>query len=282
MPASPDRGEGYIYAVTGEEYLILARRAARSLRRVDPDRPIDLFTDAAVEDPVFDRVHRLERVSIRPKIEAMRRARFARTLYLDADTIPLAPLDDVFGVLERFDMALCAEQRRADFRARRQMKREPVPLAFPQPNSGVVALRPAPVVLRLLEEWERWAHDGTQSFDQHSLRVLLYRSEVRLHTLPDEYNMMWYTNRLANPDGHCAPRILHQPILHKLPPGDPEAPFDLGVLLDAEQMEALRHILSRDLTLERYIDPGTALEERPKPRPRSFKHKLYDALRRRL
>lgn len=257
--AAPAASRGYVFAVTGPAYLTLARRAARSLRRVVPDAAIDLFADAPPGDPVFDREHPLERRSRRPKMEALLRSRFERTLYLDADVIPLAPFDDVFDVLDRFDIALTAEQRRNDQRPRHQIPGEEVPAAFPQLNGGFMAVRRNPATDAFLEEWRRRVHDGKQRFDQAMLRVLLYRGTLRMHILPAEYNVMFLGPFMRLGRGsasYAAPRLLHWPALHEQPPGDPEQPFDPAELLHPTQLEQIRSLLSTDRTIRSHLDLG--------------------------
>lgn len=55
---------GVVVAATGERQIFLARRAAHTLERIEPDLPIDLFADTDPKDPVFDRVHSLLRAMI--------------------------------------------------------------------------------------------------------------------------------------------------------------------------------------------------------------------------
>ena len=62
---------------------------------------------------VFDAVHPVPRVHPRAKIDCMPLSRFDRTLYLDSDTLALATFGDLFDLLERFDLALAHDMRRA-------------------------------------------------------------------------------------------------------------------------------------------------------------------------
>ncbi|EYD70655.1 putative nucleotide-diphospho-sugar transferase [Limimaricola hongkongensis] len=255
---------GYIYAATGEGYVTLARKSARSLRRVVPDAQIDLFTDAPLDDAVFDRVHLVEHPTQRPKIEALRRSRFERSIYMDADTVALAPFDDLFGVLDRFDIALCAEQRRNDLRNRTQSPDGDVPAAFPQLNSGLVALRRSAETRAFLDAWHERVHRGDQKFDQLTLRQLLYVSDLRLHVLPPEYNALFLKPFMNLGPAFTAPRMLHSPSLHQRPAGSPDTPFDLSELLTPPQAEKLAELLGADQTIARFVHPGTGTPARPK------------------
>ena len=105
---------GVIYVATGDGFRALAEASARSLRAVEPGLAVDVFTDDpdAVSDGVFDRVHPIYAPHARSKLECMGRTRFDRTLYLDCDTLVLAPLADLFDLLVQFDLALAHDMRR--------------------------------------------------------------------------------------------------------------------------------------------------------------------------
>lgn len=96
---------GFVFATTGEQYTTLARRAARTLRGVMPQCNIDLFTDRAVDDDVFDQIHRLDHNWFRPKMQAIRESRFERTIVMDADLVVVADISEVFQVLDHCDIA---------------------------------------------------------------------------------------------------------------------------------------------------------------------------------
>lgn len=280
---------GFVYAATGADYVTLARRSARSLRQVIGDSlPIDLFTDSPVTDPVFDRVHSLSTVSRRPKVEAMLNSRFDRTIYLDCDTICLAPIDDIFDVLDCFDLAICAEQRRNDLRVRTQHRLGTVPVAFPQPNTGLVGLRKSAASRALLEEWHRVIHSGTEKFDQHSFRYLLFHSDLRFHTLPVEYNVMFLGTFMGPARGLAAPRLLHLPKLHEKPAGDPTRPFVVAEELGPNVVARLAQTLNEDATLAAHIALGEAgglVRPASKPAvslPRRLLRRLINTLRERL
>lgn len=240
---------GFVYAATGRDFVTLARRSARALRRVHPEAEIDLFCDEDLEDPVFNRVHRLERVSRRPKMEALLRSRFERTLYMDADTMVVAPVEDMFDVLDQFDIALTAEQRRNDDRSVAQLPEAPVPVAFPVMNGGLIALRRNARTTRFITDWQTWVHERQQKFDQPSLRALLYRSDLRMHVLPPEYNVMFFGPFMRLGPAFTAPRILHQPLLHQNPVGDPTTPLGVGDMLTEPQIVQLNQLLCTDQTL---------------------------------
>lgn len=204
---------GIIFVGTGAPYIELALRAAESVKAVCPGLPVDLFADADVASGAIDRLVRLPESWARSKIDAMMATRFDRTLYLDADLFVMADIRDVFDVLDRFDMALAHEQARNT--GGQVVWRERPPEAFAQPNSGVIAYRNSDPVQAFLRDWKQAVLDHGIGRDQPALRELLWKSELRVATLPEEYNLMhyellrtWWTRRPA-------PRIMHSPRLHQ-------------------------------------------------------------------
>lgn len=219
MAGSAAPREGVIFVATGaEKYPALAARAAASIRSHAPGLAIDLFTDRsdiAAGDPAgFDRVHLLDDPWFRSKIDGLLSSRFERTLYMDADTLALADFRDVFAVLERFDIALAHDWfRNSDLH--HSFWQKELPGAFPQFNGGLIALRRNPATTRFLEDWKAAVKTQANGRDQISLRELLWDSELRIATLPEEYNLLFLPGlRLWTPD-FAAPRILHSPRLHR-------------------------------------------------------------------
>ncbi len=227
----PAPTRGIVYAATTRPYVSLARRAARLVRTVMPDAAIDLYADEPPGDPVFDAEHRLEHVDHRPKMEALARTRFDLTLYLDADTVLLAPVWDLFDTAAGCDLAMAVEARRGD--KRNLPGPVHVPPSYPPFNSGVIAMRASERTRRFARDWADAFRAGAAAhrFDQRSLRELAYASDLNVRTLPREYNLMWVADVLDWNERSLAPRILHLPRLNKARVGDPEAPYDLAEIL---------------------------------------------------
>jgi hypothetical protein len=205
--------DGVVFVATGAGYVALAADAAASLRRVSPTLPIDLFTDAPADLPVFDRVHILENPWRRSKIDGLRLSRFERTLFLDADVKALAPVDDVFELLDRFDIALAHDQMRNGDWPNKTWRRMP-PNAFAELNSGVIALRRSDRTDAFLRRWAEAVRESDHPRDQPALRELLWESDLRLAILPEEYNLMVVSRLSSWWTWSPAPRIVHSPRFH--------------------------------------------------------------------
>jgi len=208
----PSRGmdKGVIYVATGPDYRELAQASARSLRAVEPGLPIDLFTDdpgAAVAD-LFDAVHGIANPHRRSKLDCLGQTRFERTLFLDADTLVLAPFGDLFDLLDRFDLALAHDVRRATALIRESAD-GPTPYAFPQLNGGVILYRRTPRMLDFLAEWARRFAESGGTRDQPVLKTMLWESDLRFWVLPPEFNLRRVTMLDAWEPGDALPTILH-------------------------------------------------------------------------
>jgi hypothetical protein len=206
---------GFVFAATGKGYTDLAGLAAQSLRQVHEGAEIDLFTDLSeAEAPqVFDRVHPLDTRWTYPKYEALLRSRFERTVYLDADTLTIAPVWDLFEILDHFDFA-AAHDAAPNGDEGIKVWRRPVPAAFPAVNAGVIAVRRNEATRRFLEACDAAYSVAEDRNDQIVLRELLYESDLRLAILPAAYNSMFVAHLEAQDHNQLAPRILHIPKLH--------------------------------------------------------------------
>ncbi|MEM9250210.1 MAG: putative nucleotide-diphospho-sugar transferase [Pseudomonadota bacterium] len=219
--AEPRPSKGFVFAATGERYVAQARRAARSLRQHHPDAEIDLFTDAPTGDPVFTVEHLLGDSFFRPKIEALRRSRFARTLCFDSDTVFLAPLDDLFVALDKADiLGVLALNRTGRFSPRSS----PLSPAVPVVNSGVLALRRTEATQRFLRTWEATLRETGHNADQRSMRDLLFSGDVTFMPVGAAYNFKNMALLDVWGPGQAAPRILHCWTLHRGPAEAPTSP----------------------------------------------------------
>jgi len=205
---------GFVFATTGPEYTALAQRAALSVKQHCPDIPIDLFTDQSLTDDTFSRIHKLETIWFRPKMESMYRSRFAHTIYLDADLLVIADIRDIFDMLGRFDLAAAHDQYRNTALAT-NMYKQPIPAAFPQYNGGLLGFARNERTQAFLRSWEQALKDSGMKRDQPICRELLFDSDLAICTLPGEYNLhrIDQLRTLTSEDG--APRVIHHHYFHQ-------------------------------------------------------------------
>ena len=199
--------QGVLYVAEGPDYAALAVQSIRTLRRHEPDLAADLMTDSAVPEGLFDRVSPL-RPGRRAKIAGMAASRFERTLFLDCDTLVVAPFGDVWDILDRFDLALSHDVRRSSALIETGW-REPAPDVFPQHNSGVMLYRRSPAMAEFFAAWAAAYDAAGGGRDQVTLRDLLFASELRFWVLPPEWNLRRVTELDAWEPLDAIPRVIH-------------------------------------------------------------------------
>ncbi|WOI56901.1 putative nucleotide-diphospho-sugar transferase [Palleronia sp. LCG004] len=277
MTTGPERG--FVFAATGEVYVTLARRAARTLRIAIPDAEIDLFTDTPTGDPVFSQEHALSDGFFRPKMEAMRRSRFERTIMLDADILVLTPIPELFDILDQYEMAgVAGISRRRKF----YDPKDRIPRAIPNVNTGVLAIRRTEATQTFLGEWNRRVRENGDRLDQPAFRKLLWELKPKFLVLTQEYNLM-YKNFLDIWFGEMGyPRVLHVADLHRRPQGDPETPLTPEEALGRVRANHLERLRAADWTLGG--DPALRTPLPPPPHvqsTRSLARMLVQSIRKR-
>lgn len=186
-----DQTTGFVYIATGDAFVDEAIRSAQTVDTQHPEIPICLMSDRDVSHPVFDEVLVLDdpAYGFEDQILHLDDTPFDRTLYLDTDIYMDDTVDNVFEILDEFDVALAHSQSREAWPV------EGVPAAFPEYNSGVVAYKLSDRFREFLSIWKdiyfsNKSGDETER-NQPSLRKALYESDVRIATLTQEYNCMF-------------------------------------------------------------------------------------------
>jgi hypothetical protein len=210
--------------------------------------PIDLWTDQDDASAEFDAVHRLEDDFFRPKFAALAASRFERTIYLDADVWAVADPSDAFDLLDRFDVAMAHDPYRATEHATTPW-RIPIPAAFPQYNSGVIAARRSVATAALWRDVIAALHDHGPPRDQGVLRELLWRSDLRIATLPEEYNLMGLRSLNVMSSHGTAPRLIHSPRLHAAFRKGKRPIGTLSDLLGPTAATQVKRLIASDATL---------------------------------
>ena len=191
MPNSDEKG--FVYIATGEKYVDEAIRSAKSLHRCMPEAKTTLFTKGAEKNSFlpgpFDNVCELKDVhySCLDKMYPLSETPYEKTIYLDTDTHICESIEELFDVLDRFDIAAA----HAPFRV--QYPLHNIPEAFPEMNTGLIAFRKSDKALQVMRKWPEYYLEQKNSsrkprHDQHSFRRALYESEAQISVLPPEYN----------------------------------------------------------------------------------------------
>ena len=213
---------GILYITYGKKYVEAALRSAWTARAKNPAVPIHLFVDAAshaalglAQDPgPFTSIGIIENPHRRSKVDYMCRTPFERTLYLDSDTSVERDISDIFGVLERFDLAAVHAMHRNSSMGKEFWK-EQLPQAFPQFNTGVILYRNSPAVLRMLEQWGKAFAESGHRHDQPTFRELVWHSDIRSIALPPEYNVRYIKYKYIWSLAEAVPMIYHMKHYHR-------------------------------------------------------------------
>jgi hypothetical protein len=208
---------GIVYVATGQKYLDEAIVSATSCRAQMPHVPIHIFTDIPTSNSVFSSVTLLSEAIHRSgdKILPLMESPYQRTVFLDTDTYACGSFEEVFELLNTFDVAGVHSPKRISYRLRNfpvpEELRE-IPSAFTELNTGVLAFRKNAATDQLFREWHFWykcavkrGDNNGKPHDQPSFRVALFHSRCRYHVLTAEYNC-----RFKLPMAHCGQvKILH-------------------------------------------------------------------------
>ncbi len=207
-------GATFVYCATRPSDVEEAKESIRSLRQHHRTQEILVFTAGDRAEPLAGdaREVALSRVrhSFADKVQAILDAFQAATtdsiVFLDCDTLVVGSVDPAIEALDRFDLMAVQAPRR------RTLSLQDVSDAFPELNTGVIAMRRSQAVADLVQRWLDTFVDQLESDaapasqDQPAFRHAVYTS-THLHfgTLPPEYNCRFEMG--AAVDGRV--RVLH-------------------------------------------------------------------------
>ena len=220
--------QGILFIATGERYVRAAARSARSALAHCPGLPIHLYTDPTSFDSFlgeagfpFTSAGKIENPHARSKVDYMSKTPYERTLFLDADTVVNSDIREMFQILDRFDIAMTHAHHRSP--SNLKPWRIPLPDAFPEFNSGVVLFRKTPAVVQFWEglsshfgtDWpEAGRRTGQPHHDQILIRELLWLSDLRIATLPPEFNVRKLKYHLLWSRSEATTKIFHLKQFH--------------------------------------------------------------------
>jgi hypothetical protein len=187
---------GALYIITQDpRYVDLLLTSAASLKRAMPDLPITAFSQFPVKSQLFENLVLVEPTNdgFYDKSKLIQNSPYERTLFIDADTYVLEPVPELFSLLDHFDCAATHEEYfNTDWHNR--YPRTDIPSCFPEFNTGILMLKRSDRLHQTLEEWGSLyrkfleANPGQPINDQPFFRVAAYCGDIRIATLPREYN----------------------------------------------------------------------------------------------
>ena len=216
--------KGVIYIVFGEAYVKEALFSAQSVKKFSPGLPIVFFTDVedVLDSPFVDHASIINPKHQRAKVDFIGHSPFEKTIYLDSDTCVVRDISDMFDLLDRFDIGGIHDfARKREKYSNLVPEYKEIPYSFSEINGGVFVFKRNQRTCDFFNLWRKKFYenyDKTSGWDQVSLRVALWQSDVSLYVLPLEYNVRGKDNRAKIDlphvkselgEGHMAPRILH-------------------------------------------------------------------------
>ena len=195
--------KGVIYIATGEKYVEMAARSARSLKKHCPSLPVHIFTELETAPySCFDSSTKISDPHIRSKVDYIYDTPFQKTLYLDADTRVCEDITHMFDLLDRYDIALAYTRVLKPYTGQ-------VPKLFQPMNGGVILFRKTDPVIEFLKSWKKAFHEVGVKHDQYTLRKLLWLSDLKVWVLAPEYNCRPRSCIKALKSAELTPKILH-------------------------------------------------------------------------
>jgi hypothetical protein len=115
---------------------------------------------------------------------------YEKNIYLDTDITLAADISDIYDLLCKFDLAAKHDPKRTE---RDNIPLPDVPAAFPEYNLGVIAYRKCEKMRQFVDRWLQLYdnRDSESIHDQPFFRKAAYETDIRLSTLPSEYNCQY-------------------------------------------------------------------------------------------
>ncbi|MBL1209302.1 hypothetical protein [Geminocystis sp. GBBB08] len=198
--------QGVIYIVTGENCVKEAYQSALSFKQKNPDIPITIFSDQKISSDYFEQI-----IPISPylynghrqstKILYLLKSPYKQTLYLDSDTYICDNIQELFTLLEQFDLAVSHASQRWNL----EYKTSHIPDCFPEFNFCILLYKKSVLIEQLFSQWlSLYQRDLVKNLvsgylpDQPTFREAIYNSKLRIATLTPEYNCRFITPGFVN------------------------------------------------------------------------------------
>ncbi|MEO0342985.1 MAG: putative nucleotide-diphospho-sugar transferase [Pseudomonadota bacterium] len=183
---------GFVLAVTGQSsdmIFNMACKTAMGLKACMPDIPVHLFSSEEIAHPSIDKVHALENPNTRrPKIEALIRSEFDRTVYLDNDIHAMSDFSEIFETLRSFDFAIHPNGLANTLDSPKSFWGKSPYATY---NSGVFGVSRSQHAMEILNQWRDRFEAKKWSVDQPVLNALLHRDyPSKVANLPKTHNFM--------------------------------------------------------------------------------------------
>jgi hypothetical protein len=213
---------GISYIAANEPWLSEVLHSAKSVKKHCKDINTTLFTNKIVKSAYIDSVNVDKNMKgTRFKFNYLDKFTYEYNLYLDSDTEVRFDIKEIFSILDKFDIALChCICRISDIEYLRVNDYSKIPRSFCEFNGGLMLFRKTDAVKKFIKLWKhlyyKYEKDFGFSKDQLSLRVALWNSDLKIYTLPIEYNLQ-HINKIQSRYKDIKPMIIHGRKLYSKP-----------------------------------------------------------------
>ncbi len=185
---------GFLYVGMGKKYRMEAEISARSIRRFTK-YPIALVTeDPNYSSEYFDQIILSEASSdFVSKIKGLQLTPFDRTIFLDTDTFVCLPIDELFDVLDLFDMAMSVDvfgHSRGFIQKYQPQFKIRYENVIPEFHTGVIVVKNNLKTQSFIRFWLQKHEELNLKADMPSLReaYIDFEEKVSIAPLLAEYN----------------------------------------------------------------------------------------------
>lgn len=170
--------EGILYVARGSNYVSEAIKSARQVKEVMPEVSISIIADEEVSSELFDEVMLRDLdPELNNKVFRLDESPYEKTIFLDTDIYVTESISEIFELLDSFDIGVSINQLRTEKSGNE---------AFPEYNTGVLGYKKNDAFLDFQNSWKEKYEPNSP--DQPSFRKALLNSDLRIATLPREYN----------------------------------------------------------------------------------------------
>ena len=103
---------GVLYIAFGDNFIKEMLFSAESVKKHNPELHITVFADRPVESEYIDKYEIIEVKHIRPKVDYVHQTPYEETIFLDTDTVINRDISEMFGILKKYDFAICHDLSR--------------------------------------------------------------------------------------------------------------------------------------------------------------------------
>ncbi|WP_305989781.1 FkbM family methyltransferase [Roseibium sp. MMSF_3544] len=280
---------GFLYYADSTKYLSETLRSIETLRNTHPEIPICLVAPSTlvVEKEIFDHVVRCDdeypQYPFLRKVISLKKTPFKRTVFLDSDVLVISAIDDLFLALDHYDMAIA----HAPIRYSEGGEFAEQPKCYTGYNTGVIAYRSNDDddAFAFLDLWFETCLEHVERFknDQASFNIEIYKSDIRVLTLPPEYNFRVEFSHQSKA-AKAPVRVVHSHFFSSMPKKRFERDFEHH-LLSEKPMSFFRKKGNVSLETDAFPDAlklRSIFNEKKGLRSTFAKAKAFDLVERRL